>query len=87
MIGARANTCSDEDALKHVAGFVLHNDYSERGFQLERSGQWTKGKSADGFAPLGPFLATPDELPGFAAAAAVAEGQRRDPSRRATPPT
>jgi 2-keto-4-pentenoate hydratase/2-oxohepta-3-ene-1,7-dioic acid hydratase in catechol pathway len=45
---------------------VLHNDYSERAFQLERHGQWTKGKSADGFAPLGPFLATTDELPGFA---------------------
>jgi 2-keto-4-pentenoate hydratase/2-oxohepta-3-ene-1,7-dioic acid hydratase in catechol pathway len=42
---------------------VLHNDYSERGFQLERGGQWVKGKSADTFAPLGPFLATSDELP------------------------
>ena len=56
-----------EGALAHVAGFVLHNDYSERGFQLERGGQWTKGKSADGFAPLGPWLVTADELPGFAA--------------------
>ena len=68
VIGARAKYVSVEDAMKHVAGFVLHNDYSERGFQLERHGQWTKGKSADGFAPLGPFLATPDELPGFASA-------------------
>jgi 2,4-didehydro-3-deoxy-L-rhamnonate hydrolase len=67
VIGARAKYVPVEDAMKHVAGFVLHNDYSERGFQLERHGQWTKGKSADGFAPLGPFLATPDELPGFAA--------------------
>jgi 2-keto-4-pentenoate hydratase/2-oxohepta-3-ene-1,7-dioic acid hydratase in catechol pathway len=66
VIGARAKYVSVEHAMKHVAGFVLHNDYSERGFQLERHGQWTKGKSADGFAPLGPFLATPDELPGFA---------------------
>jgi 2,4-didehydro-3-deoxy-L-rhamnonate hydrolase len=66
VIGARAKYVSVEDAMKHVAGFVLHNDYSERGFQLERHGQWTKGKSADGFAPLGPFLVTPDELPGFA---------------------
>jgi 2-keto-4-pentenoate hydratase/2-oxohepta-3-ene-1,7-dioic acid hydratase in catechol pathway len=66
VIGARAKYVSVEDAMKHVAGFVLHNDYSERGFQLERHGQWTKGKSADGFAPLGPFLATPDELPGYA---------------------
>ena len=68
VIGARAKYVAVEDAMKHVAGFVLHNDYSERGFQLERHGQWTKGKSADGFAPLGPFLATPDELPGFASA-------------------
>jgi len=66
VIGARAKHVAVEDAMAHVAGFVLHNDYSERGFQLERHGQWTKGKSADGFAPLGPFLATPDELPGFA---------------------
>src|SRR5437870_959319 len=46
----------------HVAGYVLHNDYSERSFQLERGGQWVKGKSCDSFAPLGPFLATPDEI-------------------------
>src|SRR5438876_9522018 len=51
------------DAVHHVAGYVLHNDYSERAFQLERGGQWVKGKSADTFAPLGPFLATPDEIP------------------------
>jgi 2-keto-4-pentenoate hydratase/2-oxohepta-3-ene-1,7-dioic acid hydratase in catechol pathway len=68
VIGAPAKNVAVEDALSHVAGFVLHNDYSERGFQLERHGQWTKGKSADGFAPLGPFLATPDELPAFASA-------------------
>ena len=58
VIGARAKYVSVEDALSHVAGFVLHNDYSERGFQLERHGQWTKGKSADGFAPIGPFVAS-----------------------------
>ena len=71
VIGARAKYVSVEDAMKHVAGFVLHNDYSERGFQLERHGQWTKGKSADGFAPLGPFLstlATPDEPFNYASA-------------------
>jgi 2-keto-4-pentenoate hydratase/2-oxohepta-3-ene-1,7-dioic acid hydratase in catechol pathway len=51
-----------EKALDYVAGYVLHNDYSERGFQLERGGQWVKGKSADTFSPLGPFLASPDEL-------------------------
>jgi 2-keto-4-pentenoate hydratase/2-oxohepta-3-ene-1,7-dioic acid hydratase in catechol pathway len=45
-----------------VAGYTLHNDYSERSFQLERGGQWVKGKSADTFAPLGPFLVTSDEM-------------------------
>jgi 2-keto-4-pentenoate hydratase/2-oxohepta-3-ene-1,7-dioic acid hydratase in catechol pathway len=54
---------SKEEALNHIAGYALHNDYSERSFQLERGGQWVKGKSADTFAPLGPFLATPDEIP------------------------
>ena len=68
VIGARAKYVAADAALEHVAGFVLHNDYSERGFQLERHGQWTKGKSADGFAPLGPELVTRDELPGFQAA-------------------
>lgn len=51
-----------DEALDYVAGYVLHNDYSERSFQLERGGQWVKGKSADSFAPLGPFPASPDEL-------------------------
>jgi 2-keto-4-pentenoate hydratase/2-oxohepta-3-ene-1,7-dioic acid hydratase in catechol pathway len=68
VIGARAKYVTPEAALDHVAGFVLHNDYSERGFQLERHGQWTKGKSADGFAPLGPAIVTRDELPDFARA-------------------
>jgi len=62
VIGARASYVSEADAMSHVAGYVLHNDYSERVFQLERAGQWVKGKSSDTFAPLGPFLATPDEL-------------------------
>jgi 2-keto-4-pentenoate hydratase/2-oxohepta-3-ene-1,7-dioic acid hydratase in catechol pathway len=62
VIGKRASYVSEADALSHVAGYILHNDYSERGFQLERGGQWVKGKSADTFAPLGPFLATPDEI-------------------------
>jgi 2,4-didehydro-3-deoxy-L-rhamnonate hydrolase len=65
VIGKKALYVSKEDALEHVAGFVLHNDYSERTFQLERGGQWVKGKSADSFAPLGPFLATTDELTNF----------------------
>ena len=53
---------TSRDALEHVAGYALHNDYSERAFQLERGGQWVKGKSCDTFAPIGPFLATRDEI-------------------------
>ena len=62
VIGKKASYVSEEDALNYVAGYVLHNDYSERAFQLERNGQWVKGKSCDTFAPLGPFIATPDEI-------------------------
>src|SRR5437867_4019111 len=61
-LGRRAAYVERDEALRYVAGFVLHNDYSERAFQLERGGQWVKGKSCDTFAPLGPFLATPDEI-------------------------
>jgi 2-keto-4-pentenoate hydratase/2-oxohepta-3-ene-1,7-dioic acid hydratase in catechol pathway len=61
VIGRRARYVAREDALDHVAGYALHNDYSERQDQLERLGQWSKGKSHDTYAPLGPFLATPDE--------------------------
>jgi len=64
VIGASASYVDEADALHHVAGYVLHNDYSEREYQLERGGQWDKGKGCDTFAPLGPFIATPDELPG-----------------------
>ncbi len=63
VMGKKALYVSAEEAPGFVAGFVLHNDYSERSFQLERGGQWVKGKSADTFAPLGPFVATPEELP------------------------
>ncbi|OKL40083.1 fumarylacetoacetate hydrolase family protein [Pontibacter flavimaris] len=62
VIGKKATYVSEEEALEYVAGYALHNDYSERAFQLERGGQWVKGKSNDTFAPVGPFLATPDEL-------------------------
>ena len=62
VIGKKASYVSEEEALNHVAGYVLHNDYSEREFQIERNGQWVKGKSCDTFAPLGPFVATPDEI-------------------------
>ncbi|QXP53901.1 fumarylacetoacetate hydrolase family protein [Cellulophaga sp. HaHa_2_1] len=62
IIGKKASYVSEEDALDYVAGYVLHNDISERAFQLEREGQWVKGKSCDTFAPLGPFIATKDEI-------------------------
>ena len=62
VIGAKASYVSEENAMDHVAGYVLHNDISEREYQLERLGQWVKGKSCDTFAPLGPFLATKDEI-------------------------
>ncbi|MCK5443185.1 MAG: fumarylacetoacetate hydrolase family protein [Maribacter sp.] len=62
VIGKKASYVSQENAMDHVAGYVLHNDYSERAFQLEREGQWVKGKSCDTFAPLGPFIATTDEI-------------------------
>lgn len=63
VIGKKAKYVSEADALDHVAGYAVHNDYSERAWQLERGGQWVKGKSADTFAPFGPFLATKDEIP------------------------
>jgi 2,4-didehydro-3-deoxy-L-rhamnonate hydrolase len=63
VIGKEGKYIPQSSALDYVAGYVLHNDYSERSFQLERGGQWVKGKSADTFAPLGPFLATRDEIP------------------------
>ena len=62
VIGKKASYVEEADALDHVAGYVLHNDVSERAFQLERSGQWVKGKSCDTFAPLGPYIATSEEI-------------------------
>lgn len=62
VIGKRANYISEAEALDHVAGYMLHNDVSEREFQIERGGQWVKGKSCDTFAPLGPYLVTKDEV-------------------------
>ena len=62
VIGKKASYVSEDEAMDYVAGYLLHNDYSEREFQLERSGQWVKGKSCDTFAPLGPFMATKDEI-------------------------
>lgn len=65
VMGKKATYVEEKDALDYVAGFCLHNDYSEREFQLERGGQWVKGKSCDSFAPLGPYLATKDEIADF----------------------
>jgi len=62
VVGQRASYVGLDEANQYVAGYALHNDYSERSFQLERGGQWVKGKSADTFAPIGPFLATRDEV-------------------------
>lgn len=62
VIGKKVSYVAEEEVMDHIAGYVLHNDVSEREFQLERSGQWVKGKSCDTFAPLGPFIATRDEI-------------------------
>ncbi|MDR6954371.1 2-keto-4-pentenoate hydratase/2-oxohepta-3-ene-1,7-dioic acid hydratase in catechol pathway [Ancylobacter sp. 3268] len=62
VIGSRARYVEEKDARAHIAGFCLANDVSERAFQIERGGQWIKGKSCETFGPLGPFLATPDEI-------------------------
>ncbi|RKR12080.1 LOW QUALITY PROTEIN: 2-keto-4-pentenoate hydratase/2-oxohepta-3-ene-1,7-dioic acid hydratase in catechol pathway [Flavobacterium sp. 81] len=62
IVGKKASYVEEADALDYVAGYALLNDYSERAFQIERGGQWAKGKGCDTFAPLGPFLATQDEI-------------------------
>ncbi|MBQ4808492.1 fumarylacetoacetate hydrolase family protein [Phaeobacter sp. HS012] len=63
VIGKTAKYVGAEDALDHVAGYCVVNDVSERSFQMDLSGQWTKGKSCDSFGPIGPWLVTPDEVP------------------------
>ena len=62
VINKKTSYVDESEAMDYVAGYVLHNDYSERAFQLERGGQWVKGKSCDTFAPLGPYLVTTDEI-------------------------
>ncbi|MDO6522490.1 fumarylacetoacetate hydrolase family protein [Shimia thalassica] len=62
VIGKTAKYVSEAEALDYVAGYCIANDVSERAFQTERGGQWTKGKSCDGFGPIGPWLVTPDEV-------------------------
>jgi 2,4-didehydro-3-deoxy-L-rhamnonate hydrolase len=63
VIGKRATYVSEEDAMQYVAGYLMVNDVSEREFQMERGGTWDKGKGFDTFGPMGPFFATPDEIP------------------------
>lgn len=63
VVGTRARYVEEKDAMAHIAGFTICNDVSERRFQVKRAGQWLKGKSAETFGPLGPWLVTPDEIP------------------------
>jgi 2-keto-4-pentenoate hydratase/2-oxohepta-3-ene-1,7-dioic acid hydratase in catechol pathway len=65
VVGKKATYVEENDAMEYVAGFCLHNDYSEREFQLERNGQWAKGKGCDTFAPMGPYLVTRDDVKDF----------------------
>jgi len=65
IIGKKATYVDEKDSLNYVAGYCVHNDYSEREFQLERGGQWMKGKGCDTFAPMGPYLVTKDEVADF----------------------
>ena len=82
VIGSLARYVSQADARKHVAGYCVVNDVSEREFQIERGGQWTKGKSADTFCPIGPWLVTADEVsdPGKLALWTEVNGERRQSS-------
>jgi 2,4-diketo-3-deoxy-L-fuconate hydrolase len=85
VIGTKASYVAVHDAPKHIAGYCLVNDVSEREFQIERGGQWTKGKSADTFCPIGPWLVTADEVPDPGALALWTEvnGERRQNSNTA----
>jgi 2-keto-4-pentenoate hydratase/2-oxohepta-3-ene-1,7-dioic acid hydratase in catechol pathway len=85
VIGSLARHVSEADARKHVAGYCVVNDVSEREYQIERLGQWTKGKSADTFCPTGPWLVTADEVPdpGKLALWTEVNGERRQNSNTA----
>jgi 2,4-diketo-3-deoxy-L-fuconate hydrolase len=65
VVGKKTSYVEEKNSMEYVAGFCLHNDYSEREFQLERNGQWTKGKGCDTFAPMGPYMVTKDEIADF----------------------
>ncbi len=86
VIGTTAKYVSEEQALDHVAGYCVINDVSERDFQIRRSGQWVKGKSADTFGPIGPWLVTPDEVgdPQNLALWLSVNGERRQDGTTAT---
>jgi 2-keto-4-pentenoate hydratase/2-oxohepta-3-ene-1,7-dioic acid hydratase in catechol pathway len=85
VIGSRASYVAEADAKKHIAGYCVVNDVSEREFQMERGGQWTKGKSADTFCPIGPWLVTADEVrdPGKLQLTTEVNGERRQNSNTA----
>jgi 2-keto-4-pentenoate hydratase/2-oxohepta-3-ene-1,7-dioic acid hydratase in catechol pathway len=85
VIGAKASYVSAQDAKKHIAGYCVVNDVSEREYQLERGGQWTKGKSCDTFCPMGPWLVTADEMPdaGNLQVTTDVNGERRQDSNTA----
>ena len=84
VIGRRAKYVAEADALGCVAGYCVANDVSERAFQTERQGQWTKGKSADHFGPTGPWLVTRDEVADPQDSGDVADGERREAAGRST---
>ena len=85
VIGSLARYVSQTEARRHIAGYCVVNDVSEREFQIERGGQWTKGKSADTFCPIGPWLVTTDEIgdPGKLALWTEVNGERRQNSNTA----
>src|SRR5690606_8917531 len=87
VIGRRCDYVEEADALSHVLGYALCNDFSEREYQKERAGQWIKGKSAPTFGPLGPFIATADEIADPQALSMFLDvnGERR-PITTGTPP-
>jgi 2,4-didehydro-3-deoxy-L-rhamnonate hydrolase len=82
LIARQASHVSVAEAASYIGGYLLHNDYSERHYQIERGGQWVKGKSCDTFAPLGPWLVTPEEIahPGDLRLWLEVNGERRQDS-------